>query len=61
MRKFCACFLFVAMLAGCGEAWNDPYPSGDAGRDILYTALIDCPKHLDPPQSYTEDEITFTA
>ncbi|PKO30634.1 MAG: peptide ABC transporter substrate-binding protein [Betaproteobacteria bacterium HGW-Betaproteobacteria-7] len=61
MRKICACLLFVAVLAGCGQAWNDPYPASDAGRNILYTAFTDRPKHLDPAQSYTEDEITFTA
>jgi ABC-type transport system substrate-binding protein len=48
-------------LAGCGKAWNDPYPAADRGRNILYTAFTDRPKHLDPVQSYSEDEITFTA
>jgi len=52
---------FVVVLAACGQAWNDPYPAGDAGRNILYTAFTDRPKHLDPAQSYTEDEATFTA
>jgi oligopeptide transport system substrate-binding protein len=33
----------------------------DAGRNILYTAFTDRPKHLDPAQSYAEDEATFTA
>lgn len=49
------------MLMGCGSAWNDPYPAADRGRNILYTAFTDRPKHLDPVQSYSEDEITFTA
>lgn len=59
--------LIVMMLAapwalfGCGSAWNDPYPAADSGRNILYTAFTDRPKHLDPVQSYSEDEITFTA
>ncbi len=48
-------------LVGCGSAWNDPYPATDRGRNILYTAFTDRPKHLDPVQSYSEDEITFTA
>ena len=48
------------MLAGCGQAWNDPYPVADAERNILYAAFTDRPKQLDPAQSYTEDEITFT-
>ena len=50
----------VVLLAGCGQAWNDPYPAADAERNILYAAFTDRPKHLDPAQSYTEDEITFT-
>jgi len=42
-------------------AWNDPYPATDRDRNILYTAFTERPKHLDPVQSYSEDEITFTA
>ena len=53
--------LFSLLLAGCGSAWNDPYPAADRGRNILYSAFTDRPKHLDPVQSYSEDEITFTA
>lgn len=49
------------MLAACGPSWNDPYPRSDTGMNILYSAFTDRPKHLDPAQSYTEDEITFTA
>ena len=61
MRTICASLTVVIALSGCGQAWNDPYPLADAGRNILYTAFTDRPKHLDPAQSYTEDEITFTA
>ena len=43
------------------STWNDPYPAADRGRNILYSAFTDRPKHLDPVQSYSEDEITFTA
>ncbi|MDP2809439.1 MAG: ABC transporter substrate-binding protein [Rhodocyclaceae bacterium] len=53
--------VILFMLAGCGPSWNDPYPASDRGRNILYTAFTDRPKHLDPVQSYSEDEITFTA
>lgn len=60
MRRF-SILTLVAFLAGCGQAWNDPYPAGDHGRNILYTAFTDRPKHLDPVQSYSEDEIAFTA
>ncbi len=51
----------AVLLAACGNAWNDPYAAADGGQNILYTAFTDRPKHLDPAQSYTEDEITFTA
>jgi ABC-type transport system substrate-binding protein len=47
-------------LGGCAGAWNDPYPASDRGGNILYTAFTERPKHLDPVQSYTEDEARFT-
>lgn len=51
------------LLTACGETWNDPYSDApaDTGRNVLYTAFTDRPKHLDPAQSYTEDENTFNA
>jgi ABC-type transport system substrate-binding protein len=54
-------FLPAVFLAGCGEVWNDPYPSQDAGRNILYSAFTERPKHLDPVQSYSEDEAEFNS
>jgi ABC-type transport system substrate-binding protein len=53
-----ACVALV--LAACGDTWNDPYPSADRGERIFYTAFTERPKHLDPVQSYSEDEATFT-
>ncbi|HNN46879.1 MAG TPA: ABC transporter substrate-binding protein, partial [Azospira sp.] len=53
--------LAALLLVACGEVWNDPYPSAERGHNILYSAFTERPKHLDPVQSYTEDEITFTA
>ncbi|MDX1375370.1 MAG: ABC transporter substrate-binding protein [Burkholderiales bacterium] len=50
----------VLTLAACGELWNNPYPAEDAGKNILYSAFAERPKHLDPVQSYTEDESRFT-
>jgi len=56
--------MFVAALAStlvaCGEVWNDPYPAHERGKNILYSAFVDRPKHLDPVQSYAEDEARFT-
>ncbi len=60
MRKALTVILTL-LAAGCGGAWNDPYPASDRGRNILYTAFTERPKHLDPVQSYSEDEITVTA
>jgi ABC-type transport system substrate-binding protein len=50
----------LALLVGCGEVWNDPYPASERGQSIFYASFIDRPKHLDPVQSYTEDEALFT-
>ncbi|MFA7291705.1 MAG: ABC transporter substrate-binding protein [Rhodocyclaceae bacterium] len=70
-RPFFRCFARVSvrvcvplgalLLTACGEVWNDPYPVAERGQSILYSAFTERPKHLDPVQSYTEDEITFTA
>lgn len=63
-RSLCrllAASLASMLLSGCGEVWNNPYPAAETGRNILYTAFTDRPKHLDPVQSYSENEITFTA
>ena len=56
-----AAVLLVASLAACGRVWNDPYPAGDRGRNILYTSFTERPKHLDPVQSYSENEAAFNA
>ena len=50
----------LAFLAGCGAVWNDPYPASERGANILYSNFVDRPKHLDPVQSYAEDEARFT-
>jgi len=60
MRSLLA-ILSALLLAACGSAWNDPYPAAERGRNILYSAFTERPKHLDPVQSYTSDEVTFTA
>jgi ABC-type transport system substrate-binding protein len=51
--------ILLLFLPGCGEVWNDPYPADERGRNILYTAFTERPKHLDPVQSYTTDESQF--
>ena len=51
----------VALLSACsGNSWNNPYPAADTGKNILYSAFAERPKHLDPVQSYSSNEILFT-
>ena len=57
-----ATLIAVALLAGCsGAPWNNPYPAAEDGANILYSSFSERPKHLDPVQSYSANEITFTA
>ncbi|OHC65169.1 MAG: peptide ABC transporter substrate-binding protein [Rhodocyclales bacterium GWA2_65_19] len=60
MHRVFPCLSLLLLLTACGSAWNDPYPAADRGKNILYSAFTERPKHLDPVQSYSEDEITFT-
>jgi oligopeptide transport system substrate-binding protein len=53
--------LFAALIGGCGSPWNNPYPSSQAGRNILYSSFAERPKHLDPVQSYSSNEYAFIA
>jgi ABC-type transport system substrate-binding protein len=53
--------LLAAPLAGCSTVWNDPYPASERGKTILYSAFTERPKHLDPVQSYSEEEATLHA
>jgi len=55
--------LVVAVLAaGCGGApWNNPYPAAEEGANIFYTSFAERPKHLDPVQSYSENEYVLIA
>ncbi|MCK9983774.1 MAG: hypothetical protein AzoDbin1_00246 [Azoarcus sp.] len=59
LRRFPLLLVYCVFLAACGSVWNDPYPAAEQGRNIMYSAFTDRPKHLDPVQSYSEDEATF--
>ena len=57
-----AILIAVALISGCsGAPWNNPYPAAEDGANILYSSFSERPKHLDPVQSYSSNEITFTA
>ena len=58
--KRLAAYLLLILLAACdGGLWNNPYSASDAGQAILYTAVTERPKHLDPAQAYSENEYEF--
>lgn len=60
--KFWLLIVIIVQLAACGEyGWNNPYAASDAGKNILYSVFSERPKHLDPVQSYSSNEIQFTA
>ena len=61
MKYYAYCLLSM-LLAACDDGlWNNPYPSADEGKSILYTAFTERPKHLDPAQAYSENEYDFLA
>ncbi|RJQ47363.1 MAG: peptide ABC transporter substrate-binding protein [Gammaproteobacteria bacterium] len=54
--------LCAALAGGCGERpWNNPYPAADDAQNILYSSFEQRPKHLDPAQSYVENEYALIA
>lgn len=59
--RFSVAFGFLLLLAGCGRVWNDPYPASESGKNILYSSFTERPKHLDPAQSYVENEATINS
>ncbi|VAW72852.1 ABC transporter, substrate-binding protein (cluster 5, nickel/peptides/opines) [hydrothermal vent metagenome] len=54
-------FLVSIFLVACGDQpWNSPYLPEQAGKNILYSSFSARPKHLDPAQSYSSNEVVFT-
>jgi len=52
----------LALLASaCDSPWNDPYPAAERNGNILYSSFTERPKHLDPVQSYSENEYGLIA
>ncbi len=60
----CRAMLLLAacnLLVGCDDQpWNRPYRASEAAMNILYTSFQERPNHLDPAQSYSSNEVTFT-
>lgn len=53
--------LFLVVLTGCGsDSWNNPYAEAEQDQNIFYSSFEERPKHLDPAQSYSSNEIVFT-
>ncbi len=53
--------ILLTLLSACGKTpWNNPYPESERGKNILYSAFSERPKHLDPARSYSENEAVFT-
>ena len=54
--------LILALLAAActNQPWNRPYPAAEARENILFASFQERPNHLDPAQSYSANEITFT-
>lgn len=52
--------LGLGVLAGCSDAWNNPYPGREPDANVLYSAFAERPKHLDPARSYSSNEVEFT-
>jgi ABC-type transport system substrate-binding protein len=53
-------FLAILFLSACSGPVNNPYPAAENGRQILYSAFSERPKHLDPARSYSSNEVAFT-
>jgi oligopeptide transport system substrate-binding protein len=56
--------LFVvlcALMLSASAQWNNPYPASDRGKNVLYSAFTERPKHLDPARAYSANEYDFIA
>ncbi|WP_455204131.1 ABC transporter substrate-binding protein [Kaarinaea lacus] len=59
--QWLVCLLLLGFIPACSEnPWNNPYPRSESLENIFYSNFDERPKHLDPAQSYSSNEITFT-
>lgn len=62
IRTFAYLWLvWMGLLGGCEGPLNSPYPASEQHRNILYSAFIEHPKHLDPAVAYSVDEYSLIA
>ena len=55
--KVLYCVVFLYGLTACGDSlWNNPYPTKDNEKNILYSSFESRPKYLDPVRSYSANE-----
>jgi len=53
--------LLVLLLTSCDDGtWNNPYPAAEENQNTFYSGFSLRPKHLDPAQSYSSNEVVFT-
>ena len=52
--------LAALLMSACSDIWNNPYPAGDRGQNVLYTSFSERPKTLDPAVSFASNESEFT-
>ncbi len=56
-----AIWLALSALSACSSPWNDPYPASQREANVFYASFSERPKHLDPVQSYSENEYLLIA
>ncbi len=61
LRSLLPAVIWASLAACTGQAWNNPYPAHEEGRNILYSSFTERPKRLDPAQSYVENEFALIA
>ncbi|MDC4224665.1 MAG: ABC transporter substrate-binding protein [Candidatus Manganitrophus sp.] len=61
MKKLVSSLILLTLVGCAGPPLNNPYPRQEEGENILYSSFSERPKHLDPAQSYSSNEIIFTA
>lgn len=53
--------VWMGLLSGCEAPLNSPYPASEQYRNVLYSAFLEHPKHLDPAAAYSVDEYALIA